>query len=145
MATGVAEYRLVAIDPAAAGTGHVWSPLERVTGRDAAAVSRCWLIVFLGDGSCTRSSLRIGRRAEYSGAMSRTADQLLREVLALSPKERAELVIEVLDSLEPPLSGEQRTDDAWIAEVERRARAALAGSPGISWDEARARIRLPSR
>ena len=79
--------------------------------------------------------------------MSRTADQLLREVLALSPKEPAELVIEVLDSLEPPLSGEQRTDDAWIAEVERRARAALAGSPGISWDEARARIRdrLPSR
>ena len=60
-------------------------------------------------------------------------------------RKRAELVIELLDSLEPPLSGEQRTDDAWIAEVERRARAALAGSPGISWDEARARIRLPSR
>ena len=117
----------------------------RRRGRNLLGEVPRWLIVFLGNGSCTRSSLRIGRRAEYSGAMSRTADQLLREVLALSPKERAELVIELLDSLEPPLSGEQRTDDAWIAEVERRARAALAGSPGISWDEARARIRLPSR
>ena len=78
--------------------------------------------------------------------MSRNADELLREVLQLSAKERAQLVIELLDSLEPSLSTEQRTDEAWIAEVERRARAAIAGSRGMSWDEARAQVkdRLPS-
>jgi hypothetical protein len=40
---------------------------------------------------------------------------------------------------------ETRDSDAWIAEVERRAQAALAGVPGLTWDETRARVteRLP--
>ena len=35
---------------------------------------------------------------------------------------------------------EARDSDAWIAEVERRAQAALAGVPGLTWDETRARV-----
>jgi putative addiction module component (TIGR02574 family) len=79
--------------------------------------------------------------------VSRTTAELLREVLELPDEERAGLVVELLDSLGPQPSSEQWSDEAWIAEVERRARAAIAGSPGISWDEARAKIkdRLGSR
>jgi len=35
---------------------------------------------------------------------------------------------------------ETRDSDAWIAEVERRAQAALAGGAGLTWDETRARV-----
>lgn len=30
-----------------------------------------------------------------------------------------------------------RSDAAWLAEIERRARAALAGEPGIPWEQVR--------
>ena len=73
--------------------------------------------------------------------MSSTADRLLREALQLSAEERAKLVMELLGSLEPSITSEDRTDDAWIAEIERRARAAIAGSPDMSWDEVRAKVR----
>jgi putative addiction module component (TIGR02574 family) len=72
--------------------------------------------------------------------MARRAEDVLRDALELADKERAELVIELLDSLEPALPSD-RTDEAWIGEVERRARAALAGSPGVSWDTARAQVK----
>ena len=79
--------------------------------------------------------------------MSRTTAELLREALELSDEERAGLVVELLDSLGPQPGSEQRSDEAWIAEVERRARAAIEGSPAVSWDEARSQIkdRLGSR
>jgi hypothetical protein len=32
------------------------------------------------------------------------------------------------------------TDDEWIVEVERRARRALAGEPGVSWTDARKQL-----
>lgn len=32
------------------------------------------------------------------------------------------------------------TKEDWIAEIERRARAAAAGEPGVSWEETRATI-----
>ena len=63
-----------------------------------------------------------------------------KQALLLPDNERAEVIAELLDSLPPAGPGEARSDEEWIAEVERRARAALAGSPGLSWEQARAEI-----
>ena len=73
--------------------------------------------------------------------MASTADRLLEEALNLAPEERARIVAELLATLEPDLPGQRRSDEEWIQEIERRARAAMAGSPGVSWTEARAQIR----
>ena len=72
--------------------------------------------------------------------MTSTADRLLGEVLKLHPEERARIVTELLATLEPDLPSQQRSSDEWIQEIERRARAAVAGSPGVPWPEARDRI-----
>jgi putative addiction module component (TIGR02574 family) len=72
--------------------------------------------------------------------MANVKDRLLEEALQLSPDERAELAGDLLATLEPDTPSDQRTEAEWIAEIERRARAALAGSPGVSWAEARAQI-----
>jgi putative addiction module component (TIGR02574 family) len=72
--------------------------------------------------------------------MSQTVKKIFEEALALAEDERAELVAELLNSLPPCDSVEERSDEDWIAEVERRARTALAGSPGVSWDETREKI-----
>ena len=79
--------------------------------------------------------------------MASTKDRLLEEALRLSPDQRAELASELLATLEPDTPSERRAEAEWIAEIERRARAAIAGSPGVSWAEARAQIqsRLPRR
>jgi hypothetical protein len=47
----------------------------------------------------------------------------------------------LLASLDPDVAAGQDRDAEWIAKIERRARAAMAGSPGISWSEARSWIR----
>jgi putative addiction module component (TIGR02574 family) len=70
--------------------------------------------------------------------MSTTADDVLKEALQLSESERARLAAELLASLEPDI--ETRDGEAWIAEVERRAQAAIAGVPGLTWEETRARV-----
>ena len=70
--------------------------------------------------------------------MSTTAEEVLKEALQLSESERARVAAQLLASLEPDL--ETRDGEAWIAEVERRAQAAIAGVPGLSWDETRARV-----
>lgn len=79
--------------------------------------------------------------------MASTADRLLGEALKLAPDERARIVAELLATLEPDLPGQQRSEAEWIQEIERRARAAMAGSPGVSWTEARDQVqsRLSSR
>jgi putative addiction module component (TIGR02574 family) len=79
--------------------------------------------------------------------MADTVEQVLEEALRLSPDQRAQLVTELLATLEPDTPSQRRSEAEWIEEIERRARAALAGSPGVSSDEARARIqsRLSSR
>jgi hypothetical protein len=76
--------------------------------------------------------------------MATDAKQVLKEALELNERERAELAAELLSSL-PGL--ETRDEDAWIAEVERRARAANAGVPGLTWEETRAHVegRLPRK
>ncbi len=73
--------------------------------------------------------------------MASTADRLLGEALKLTPEERARIVTELLATLEPDSPSQRRTDDEWIQEVERRARAAMAGNPGVPWPEARDQIR----
>lgn len=79
--------------------------------------------------------------------MSPTTQKLLKDALRLSESERASLAAELLGSLEPRISGQQRTENEWLAEIERRARAALAGTPGLTWDETLKRVtdRLPRR
>ena len=79
--------------------------------------------------------------------MANVKDRLLEEALQLPPEQRAELAGDLLATLEPDTPSGQRTEAEWIAEIERRARAAIAGSPGVSWAEARAQIqsRLPRR
>jgi putative addiction module component (TIGR02574 family) len=69
--------------------------------------------------------------------MANTIDHLLGEALKLPPEERARLVAELLATLEPDVSNVRRSEDEWIREIERRARAAAAGSPSLSWAEAR--------
>lgn len=69
--------------------------------------------------------------------MASTADRLLREALKLAPDERARMVAELLATLEPDLPSQRRSDAEWIQEIECRARAAIAGSPGVTWTEAR--------
>jgi len=73
--------------------------------------------------------------------MASTADRLLGEALKLSTGERALIVAELLATLEPDLPSQRRGDAEWIQEIERRARAAMGGSHGVSWPEARDQIR----
>lgn len=73
--------------------------------------------------------------------MASAADRLLDEALKLTPDERARIVAELLATLEPDAPGQRRSDEEWIQEIERRARAAIAGNPGVPWVEARDQIR----
>jgi hypothetical protein len=59
--------------------------------------------------------------------MNHSVDRLLREALDLSADERGYLAAELLATLEPEPAGQGAEND-WIAEIERRARAAIAGS-----------------
>jgi hypothetical protein len=72
--------------------------------------------------------------------MESTADEVRQRALDLPEAARAELAYELLESLpEAPVSL-ARTDEEWIAEIERRARAAIAGAPGLAWAAVRAHI-----
>jgi putative addiction module component (TIGR02574 family) len=84
-------------------------------------------------------------RIQY--AMAPSTQQLLKEALQLPDQQRAELVVELLDSLPSAGPGQERSDTEWLAEIERRARAAQAGTAGVSWEEARKQVldRLPKR
>ena len=79
--------------------------------------------------------------------MARTIDDLLAEARKLPVEQRAHIVTELLTTLEPDIPGVHRSDDEWIREIERRARAAAAGAVSLSWSEARAEAnrRLRSR
>jgi hypothetical protein len=72
--------------------------------------------------------------------MANDAAQILAEALELAPEERVLIALELLASLEPDAAGGPDRETDWIAEIERRARATIAGSPAVSWPEARARI-----
>lgn len=72
--------------------------------------------------------------------MTRHAEQVLRKALQLPEAERAELVCDLIDSIGAPKSSE-RTDEEWIAKIEHRAQAAIAGEPGVPWEEVRAAVK----
>lgn len=81
----------------------------------------------------------------YHGSMALSTKQVLKDALQLPDQERAELAAELLDSLPPALSGQDRSNAQWLAEIERRAKAAHAGAPGVTWEDAREQVlnRLP--
>jgi hypothetical protein len=72
--------------------------------------------------------------------MSQTPQQLLKDALQLPEDQRAGLVAELLESLEAPVLSQQRSEEEWLAEIQRRARAAISGQPGLSWDQALAKV-----
>jgi putative addiction module component (TIGR02574 family) len=78
-----------------------------------------------------------------------TRDAVLQEALRLTPRERADVAAELLESLEAErLDRQEDVERAWAEEIERRARRVLAGeSTGAPWDEVRRRLeeRLASR
>ena len=75
----------------------------------------------------------------YSWIMSGRAQKLLGEALDLTDEERAEVALELVASLDGPKDAD--SEDAWILEIERRARRVLADSDGgEDWSAARAEI-----
>jgi hypothetical protein len=82
----------------------------------------------------------------YAPRMTDHAQSLLREALALSDEERADLIAELLVSLEDPLEDDVvTTDQAWARELEARARRVLSRQgqgqgQGEDWSQVRARV-----
>jgi putative addiction module component (TIGR02574 family) len=75
----------------------------------------------------------------YTSNAAARVTAVLQEALGLSAEERAEIAAELLSSLDDP--AEAGVEAAWIEEIERRAvRAASGESPGISREDARARV-----
>lgn len=79
-----------------------------------------------------------GLEQRYTSVMSTSAEEVLKEALQLSENERARVAAELLASLDPDI--ETRDGESWIAEVERRAKAAIAGVGGTTWDDTRTRV-----
>jgi hypothetical protein len=77
--------------------------------------------------------------------MASAKARLLEEALRLPPDQRAELAGERLATLEPDTPSEWRTEAEWIGEVERRARAAMAGNPGAPGRRPAPRFRADCR
>jgi putative addiction module component (TIGR02574 family) len=71
--------------------------------------------------------------------MAGDAARILRDALQLAELERAGLAADLLDSLAP--ARDLRSNQDWITEVERRARAAISSEPGVPWEEAQAKVR----
>ena len=63
----------------------------------------------------------------------------MREALAWSANERAELAAELLASLDEAAAEDPaEVEAAWAAEIERRARRVMSGeSAGIPWEDVR--------
>lgn len=70
-----------------------------------------------------------------------TREALLQEALKLPRRERADVAAELLASLDDELTDDpQELEKVWAAEIERRARRALAGeSAGVPWREVKRR------
>ena len=71
--------------------------------------------------------------------MSGRAQKVLCEALSLSDEERADVALELVASLDGPRDAD--AEDAWVVEIERRARRVLADPEGgEDWATARADI-----
>ncbi|MEM7357035.1 MAG: addiction module protein [Acidobacteriota bacterium] len=68
-----------------------------------------------------------------------TAQQILEQALQLNEDDRMVVASTLLESFDSPPIG-HRSDAEWLAEIERRARAALAGSPSLTWADTRSRV-----
>lgn len=79
--------------------------------------------------------------------MASRAQDLLREALTLPLQERADVAAELLASLDDAAA--ERPADveaAWLAEIERRARRALADEAGgLPWEDVRGRAEAELR
>jgi len=84
--------------------------------------------------------LPLTSRPSMLAFMNASAQQLLKDAMALPETERADLAYELLASLPTPEPRSPRSDREWIAEIERRAHRAVAGDTGVSWSEARSQI-----
>ncbi|MGQ0466863.1 MAG: addiction module protein [Sporichthyaceae bacterium] len=75
--------------------------------------------------------------------MTSEAHDLFRTALALPADDRAELAAVLLDSLDDEgADGEHEFSEAWLAEIEVRARRVIDGeSEGTPWEEVRERVR----
>ena len=72
--------------------------------------------------------------------MTADAESVLREALALSSDDRADVAAELIASLEPA-DDPETVRSLWAEELEKRARQALSGeSPGEAWPEVRQRL-----
>jgi putative addiction module component (TIGR02574 family) len=71
--------------------------------------------------------------------MRNATDRILDEALQLSIAERARLAAELIASIDGPPDAD--AEEAWAAEVERRARRAVDGdSVGEDWENVRRRV-----
>jgi putative addiction module component (TIGR02574 family) len=71
--------------------------------------------------------------------MTKAAEALLADALRLDPEARAELVAELLASLDGPADPDAGT--AWNVEIERRVAAIEAGAVRLeSWERVKRRI-----
>jgi putative addiction module component (TIGR02574 family) len=71
--------------------------------------------------------------------MTKAAEALLADALRLDPDARAELVAELLASLDGPADPDAET--AWNVEIERRVAAIEAGAVRLeSWEQVKRRI-----
>lgn len=69
--------------------------------------------------------------------MKPVVEDVVRQALALDEYDRAEVAARLLDSLEE----ETETQDAWAAELERRAAELESGAvQGITWEDLRDRL-----
>lgn len=74
--------------------------------------------------------------------MSERAHQLLHDAMELPLLERAELAADLLASLDGEPDAE--VEAAWTAEIERRAREALANpEDDVAWEAVRAELHAP--
>jgi putative addiction module component (TIGR02574 family) len=75
--------------------------------------------------------------------VTKAANKVLTDALALSPEERMDLAAELLASVDGPADPDW--EPAWQAELDRRAASSDESStPLAEWSEVRARVRRSS-
>jgi putative addiction module component (TIGR02574 family) len=84
-----------------------------------------------------------GQARRHGSLWPMAIDSLRDGVLALPEEERAELAAALLASLGPePEPDQNSVDQAWAAELDRRAAALESGEdPGVAWEDALSQAR----
>ena len=84
---------------------------------------------------------------DYNGHVDPRAQDILRDALTLPLQERADVVAELLASLDDGDAADAaEVEAAWAAEIARRAQRVMAGqSQGTPWDEVRRRAEAALR